>query len=114
MRRLALIGLACAVAAVPTAAATAMGTKNAKVKTGFSGGKFTFAPKSVTISKGGKVTFSFADGARHNVTPSGSKSFKRIPDRSSGSVTRQFTKAGTYSYYCTIHGRSMSGKIVVK
>lgn len=112
MRRVATIVALAGVAAVP-AVATAAGS-SATVKTAFKGGQFAFAPKTVTIKKGGTVKFSFADGARHNVTPTGSRTFKRIPDRSSGTVARTFAKAGTYSYYCTIHGRSMSGRIVVK
>jgi plastocyanin len=35
--------------------------------------------------------------------------------QSNGKHTRQFTAAGTFPYYCSIHGRSvMSGAIVVQ
>lgn len=108
-----LAALGVAAAGVPAAVATASGS-SATVKTAFASGKFAFAPKTVTIRRGGVVRFRFADGARHNVTPYGSRKFARIPDRSSGTVVRTFKKAGTYRFYCTIHGRSMSGRIVVR
>jgi plastocyanin len=113
MRRAATLVALAGVAAVPVTAATAAGS-SATVRTAFSGGRFAFAPKTVTIKRGGTVRFAFADGARHNVTPTGAKRFKAIPDRSSGTVSRRFSRAGTYSYYCTIHGRSMSGRVVVR
>jgi len=72
-----------------------------------------FSPKKVSISKGAKVTFAFRDGStEHNVISSGSKRFKPIGVRASGSVTRTFSRAGTYRYSCTLHP-GMSGRIVV-
>jgi plastocyanin len=73
-----------------------------------------FSPKKLSVSKGAKVTFAFRDDTTvHNVTSSGSKRFKTIGNRSSGSVTRTFTRAGTYRYSCTLHP-GMSGRIVVR
>jgi plastocyanin len=72
-----------------------------------------FSPKKLSISKGAKVTFAFRDDTTvHNVTSAGGKRFKSIGNRSSGSVTRTFTRAGTYRYSCTLHP-GMSGRIVV-
>jgi plastocyanin len=72
-----------------------------------------FSPKKLSISKGAKVTFAFRDDTTvHNVTSAGSKRFKNIGNRSSGSVSRTFTRAGTYRYSCTLHP-GMSGRIVV-
>ena len=34
--------------------------------------------------------------------------------QSSGTFTRQFTAAGTYTYHCAVHGTAMSGTIIVK
>jgi plastocyanin len=73
-----------------------------------------FSPKKLSVSKGTKVTFAFRDDTTtHNVTSSGSKRFKTIGDRSSGSVTRTFSRAGTYRYSCTLHP-GMTGRIVVR
>jgi plastocyanin len=73
-----------------------------------------FSPKKLSVSKGTKVTFAFRDDTTtHNVTSSGSKRFKNIGDRASGSVTRTFSRAGTYRYSCTLHP-GMTGRIVVR
>jgi plastocyanin len=72
-----------------------------------------FSPKKLSVSKGAKVTFAFRDGSTiHNVVSSGSRRFKSIGNRSSGSVTRSFSRSGTYRYSCTLHP-GMSGRIVV-
>jgi plastocyanin len=72
-----------------------------------------FSPKSLSISKGTKVTFAFRDGGTtHNVTSIGSKRFKSIGARSAGTQSRTFTHAGTYRYECTLHP-GMTGRIVV-
>jgi plastocyanin len=72
-----------------------------------------FSPKSLSISKGSTVRFAFRDGSTtHNVTSIGSRRFKTIGNRSSGSQSRTFTRAGTYRYECTLHP-GMTGRISV-
>ncbi|MBA3746797.1 MAG: cupredoxin domain-containing protein [Solirubrobacterales bacterium] len=73
-----------------------------------------FSPERLSISKGTTVAFKFRDGTTvHDVRSTGSKRFKPISDRSSGSVSRTFTSAGTYRYVCTLHP-GMSGRITVR
>jgi plastocyanin len=72
-----------------------------------------FSPKSLSVPKGSTVTFAFRDASTtHNVHSIGRRHFKAIPNRSSGSRRRTFTRAGTYRYQCTLHP-GMTGRIVV-
>jgi plastocyanin len=73
-----------------------------------------FSPKSLSGSKGSVVTFAFRDGStKHNVISTGSRRFKSISTRSSGSLRRTFSRAGTYRYQCTLHP-GMTGRITVR
>lgn len=73
-----------------------------------------FSPSSTTVATGTTVTWTWnSSGTAHTVTfddgapGSGAKS--------SGTFSRRFTTAGTYTYYCQIHGRAvMSGSITVQ
>ena len=72
-----------------------------------------FSPKSVSIAKRSTVTFAFRDGTTaHNVVSVGSRRFKTISVRTTGSQRRTFARAGTYRYQCTLHP-GMTGRIVV-
>ena len=72
---------------------------------------FAFAPKSVTVKKGQKVTWTNSDSAPHNVTSSDgtikSKDFTK-----GQSFTYTATKAGTFDYSCTIHPQMQATLIV--
>jgi plastocyanin len=73
---------------------------------------FTFAPATVTIHVGDAVRWTNHDDIPHNVV-SEDKSFKSEVLDTDENFGYTFTKAGTYSYYCSIHPR-MTGKIVVQ
>jgi plastocyanin len=83
----------------------------------------TAAPAVDTVEVGGTVTWTWAPTASspHNITSAGSASFTGrgtvtpppVPDPYAVS----FSAAGTYNYYCSIHGSpttGMRGRIVVR
>ena len=120
MRRLSnlsILLLGAAVLALVVVAATAGGspqaasTKRVSVKDNF------FSPRSVTIRRGGKVTWIWRGQVDHNVrfrkVPSGA-SRRGSSTKSSGRFTRSFSKRGRYTYVCTIHSPDMRGSVVVK
>ena len=82
-----------------------------------------FTPANVSVSSGTTVTWTwdscsggdaYGNGqscVSHNVTfDQGSSS----ATQSRGTFARAFPSAGTYPYHCTIHGLSMSGRVVVQ
>lgn len=72
----------------------------------------TFSPSTVTIARGGSVTWQFDD--MHNVTFSGSgPTGGNIGNTSSGAVTRQFPGTGSFPYTCTLHN-GMNGTVIVQ
>jgi plastocyanin len=88
----------------------------------------TFSPATVTINAGESVTFTYAGGNMpHNVAADdGSFRCAKGCDGAGGngnatsaafSFTRTFNTAGTFRYYCEIHGApggiGMAGKVVV-
>jgi len=73
---------------------------------------FSFNPSSLTVSKGTKVTWTFDDSAKHNVTDSKS-TFKSQDLSGGGTYSFTFSTAGTYSYICSIHPY-MKGTVTVK
>ena len=72
-------------------------------------GDNSFSAKSVTIARGGTVTWRWVGKKGHDVAGPGfaSKVIK------SGTYSRKFTKKGTISYACTLH-RGMTGTVRVK
>jgi plastocyanin len=76
-------------------------------------------PAVDTVAVNGTVTWTWAGGAiTHNVTSTGSPSFTSSATKSAPATHAfTFTAAGTYNYFCTIHGApaaGMRGRIVVK
>ncbi len=107
---LGVLGAAVAIA-LPAAAlagghrAAASATRQVVIK------NYAFNPGRLTINRGDSVTWRFEDGStQHNVTATG---FRSSPTKSSGTYTVRFTRAGSYSYTCTLHPW-MAGTIVVR
>ncbi len=107
---LALLGLALTTApltVVTVGVAGAAGTRTVTLK------NIDFSPRSLKISRGSKVAFAFRDGGTtHNVTSTGGRRFRTVGNRSSGSPSRTFARAGTYRYECTLHP-GMTGRIII-
>ena len=76
-------------------------------------GATTFSPTTLTVARNSVVTWSNTSGVLHNVTFTTAGSPANIGDHSSGSTTRSFSTAGTFSYNCTNHA-GMNGAIVVQ
>jgi plastocyanin len=93
-----------------------------------SGSAFCFAPSAVTVPSGDTVTWTNQSAATHTVTrcnPAACNgtdggtgtdpAFDHQGIAPSGSASQQFTGAGTYNYYCTIHGFAvMHGTVTVQ
>lgn len=69
----------------------------------------SFTPSTVDIAAGGTVNWSGLTG--HTVSFSTAGSPSDISGPATGS--RTFNTAGTYAYFCSVHGLSMSGTVVV-
>jgi len=73
---------------------------------------FAFSPGTLDVKVGTKVTWKFDDDTAHTVkADDGSFQSSGLSGGKTFSFT--FNKAGTYSYYCSIHPK-MVGKIVVQ
>jgi plastocyanin len=75
-----------------------------------------YAPASVTVAKGGKVTWTNNDPVPHTVTstsvPSGAGSFDSGNMNANATYTVTFTVDGTYQYKCSYHPW-MHGTVIV-
>jgi len=109
-RVLTLVAL-CAVALAVTGGAVVANAAGGKTVTLRD---IAFSPKKLSIKPNTTVTFAFRDDTTsHNVISKGAKRFKNVGVKSSGSVSRKFTAAGTYRYVCSLHP-GMSGQITVR
>jgi plastocyanin len=91
---------------------TALAQEKTANKTAIKIDNFTFAPAAITVHVGDAVRWTNHDDIPHNVV-SEDNSFKSKVLDTDENFSYTFTKAGTYSYYCSIHPR-MTGKIVVQ
>jgi len=102
-----------------TIAIGSIGVPAASAATLVRGSSMRWRPGTVTIARGGAIRWKAVD-TRHTVTAyGGGWSFSRSL-AAGASTTRTFNRAGTYRYYCTIHGSvaggtcsGMCGKVVV-
>jgi plastocyanin len=74
---------------------------------------YKFTPKTLTITKGSKVTWKWVNGS-HTVTFV-KGSYDKSLNKANPTRSRIFKNAGTYKYYCKFHrSLGMTGKIVVQ
>ncbi|MEN8376593.1 MAG: plastocyanin/azurin family copper-binding protein [Gemmatimonadota bacterium] len=72
-----------------------------------------FAPPANAIAPGATVTWSWGGSNPHNVTFD-DDAIGNSSTQTGGSFQKAFADAGEYTYFCTVHGRSvMSGRVVV-
>lgn len=73
---------------------------------------FAFNPNSITVKVGTNVTWVNQDSASHTIVGDNG-TFQSNNLANGANYTYNFTKAGEYSYHCSIHP-SMVGKIIVQ
>ena len=73
---------------------------------------FSFAPQTLTVPVGATVTWTNRDDIPHTVVSTDGVFKSKVRDTDE-KFSYTFDKAGTYSYYCSIHPK-MTGKVVVQ
>ena len=73
---------------------------------------FSFAPQTVTVPAGATVTWINRDDIPHTVVSTDGVFNSKVKDTDE-KFSYTFAKAGTYSYYCSVHPK-MTGKVVVQ
>lgn len=68
----------------------------------------SFGPSNLTVTAGTTVTWDWVGAAAHNVTWAGGTP-AASPTQTSGTYTRNFAAAGSFAYYCSIHGTETTG-----
>ncbi|MEI6882446.1 MAG: plastocyanin/azurin family copper-binding protein [Bacteroidota bacterium] len=74
---------------------------------------FSYTPATVTIKKGGTVTWVWRGNIDHNVN-GGSFRSPMLGNNKPKSWYKKFTRTGTFAYYCDPHKSFMKGKVVVR
>jgi plastocyanin len=75
---------------------------------------FSFGPATLTVTVGTTITWTNRDDIPHTVVSADDpKVFKSKVLDTDEKFSYTFAKAGTYSYYCSIHPK-MTGKVVVQ
>jgi plastocyanin len=73
---------------------------------------FVFGPPTITVPVGATVTWTNGDDIPHTAVSTEGVFKSKVMDTDE-KFSYTFTKAGTYSYYCSIHPK-MTGQVVVK
>jgi plastocyanin len=73
---------------------------------------FVFGPQTITVPVGTTVTWTNSDDIPHTAVSTDGVFKSKVMDTDE-TFSYTFTKAGTYSYYCSVHPK-MTGKVVVQ
>jgi plastocyanin len=73
---------------------------------------FVFGPQAITVPVGTTVTWTNSDDIPHTAVSTDGVFKSKVMDTEE-KFSYTFTKAGTYSYFCSVHPK-MTGQIVVK
>jgi plastocyanin len=73
---------------------------------------FVFGPQTLTVPIGATVTWTNKDDIPHTTVSTDGVFKSKVMDTDE-KFSFTFTKAGTYSYYCSVHPK-MTGKVVVQ
>jgi plastocyanin len=73
---------------------------------------FVFGPQTLTVPVGATVTWTNKDDIPHTTVSTDGVFKSKVMDTDE-KFSYTFTKAGTYSYYCSVHPK-MTGKVVVQ
>jgi plastocyanin len=73
---------------------------------------FVFGPQTITVPVGSTVTWTNKDDIPHTTVSTDGVFKSKVMDTDE-KFSFQFTKAGTYSYFCSVHPK-MTGKVVVQ
>jgi plastocyanin len=73
---------------------------------------FVFGPQTITVPVGTTVTWTNSDDIPHTAVSTDGVFKSKVMDTDE-KFSYTFTKAGTYSYYCSVHPK-MQGQVVVK
>ena len=73
---------------------------------------FVFGPQAITVPVGTTVTWTNSDDIPHTAVSTDGVFKSKVMDTDE-TFSYTFTKAGTYSYYCSVHPK-MTGQVGVK
>jgi plastocyanin len=74
---------------------------------------FSFSPTPITVPVGTTLTWTNRDDIPHTVVSDDLQQFKSKALDTDEKFSHTFTKAGTYSYFCSIHPK-MVAKVIVE
>ena len=104
-----IIAIVLLLAGSPSVTANAQPSAgNAEVKID----NFSFGPAAITVPVGATVTWTNRDDIPHTVVSTDGVFKSKVRDTDE-KFSYTFAKAGTYSYYCSVHPK-MTGKVVVQ
>ena len=73
-----------------------------------------YEPAELTVTVGTTVTWKWEGALPHTVTSNEKLFDSADAAQTTGTFEYKFDKAGTYPYYCVVHGQVMAGKIIVQ